>query len=141
MIITSLLSNATKVIAEPLEIGYEVSYEVLVENFTLLYGGNVSLNKAIIGCESQWNPRALGDGGRSYGLFQYQKASFDRMAKAFGEELDYYSPYDQIKLGVWSINNGYASEWTSFRAIQNGGKYSFYSKQLGKSFTVYCSIK
>lgn len=140
VLVISLLSNATKVIAEPIEISPNSSYEVLVENFTILYGGDVLLNKAIIECESQWNETALGDSGRSYGLFQFQKASFERMSKAFGEELNYYSSYDQLKLGVWAVNNGYANEWTSYRAIMNGGKYSFYSKQLKQHFTVYCSL-
>lgn len=69
---------------------------------------------------------------------QYHKQSFENHAKLYGEELDYYSTYDQIKLGTWAIANGRGNEWTAYRAIKNGGTYSFYSKLLNKHFTAKC---
>lgn len=137
-IISSLLVYPTKLIAEPLKITPELPLEKQVELFTLVYGGNAELNKKVIKCESQWDTKAKGDGNRSTGIAQFQKPTFDMLSKKFGEELDYNSSYDQIKLFVWSIENGYGNHWTAYRAVQNGGTYSFYSKQLKKHFTVHC---
>ena len=60
------------------------------------------------------------------------------LSKKLGEELDFNSSHDQIKLLSWSIANGYGRNWTAWRAIQNGGTYSFYSNQLKKHFKVTC---
>lgn len=133
-----VLFMAKPVIAEPLKISEELPLEKQVELFTLVYGGDAELNKKVIRCESGWDVKADGDGGISLGVAQFQLESFNRMSKAFGEKLDYNSSYDQLKLFVWAMNNGYAREWTAYRAIKNGGTYSFYSKQLGRHFTVYC---
>lgn len=128
--------------AKPLTtIELEISERSIPEQinfFAEQYGVDSSLVKKIVQCESQGKETALGDGGRAYGLMQYHKASFERHAELFGEELDYYSSYDQIKLGTWAISEGHGREWTSYRAIKNGGTYSFYSKLLKKHFTVKC---
>ena len=136
--IVSLLGFPANAIAEPLVISPELPLEKQVELFTLVYGGDVELNKKVIGCESSWNVQAKGDGHSSKGIAQFQLESFNRMSKAFGEKLDYNSSYDQLKLFTWAMNNGYAKEWTAYRAVKNGGIYSFYSKQLKKHFTVTC---
>lgn len=133
-----LVAFAKPTITNELEIVSELPLEKQVEFYTSVYGGNSDLNKRVIDCESQWNTKALGDGGRSYGIGQFQKPSFDNLSRLMGEELNYYSPHDQIKLLVWSIANGYGNQWTAYRAIKNGGKYSFYSNQLKKHFTVVC---
>jgi len=137
-VIVSLLGFPAKAIAEPLVISPELPLEKQVELFTLVYGGDVELNKKVIKCESNGKQTAVGDSGLSRGIAQFQKPTFDRLSKKFGEELNYNSSYDQLKLMVWSIANGYGSNWTAYRAIKNGGTYSFYSKQLKKHFTVTC---
>jgi hypothetical protein len=109
-----------------------------IDYFADLYGTDASVVKKVVQCESQGKVTARGDGNRAYGLLQYHKASFERHAKLFGEELDYYSSYDQIKLGTWAISQGYGNEWTAYRAIKNGGTYSFYSKLLKKHFVAVC---
>lgn len=114
--------------------------EEKVNQFSNIYNVDPKLVSKIIQCESQFDHDALGDGGQAFGVMQYHKASFQRHAKLMGEELDYYSTHDQIKLSVWAIANGHAREWTSFRAIQNGGVYSFYSKKLKKHYTVKCKL-
>lgn len=138
LLLPLLLLSSQPVIAEPIKISEDLPIEKQVELFTLVYGGDVELNKKVIKCESGWNVKANGDGGISLGIAQFQLESFNRMSKAFGEKLDYYSSYDQLKLFVWAMNNGYAREWTAYRAIKNGGTYSFYSNQLKKHFTVKC---
>lgn len=116
----------------------ELSINEQINHYATLNGIEGSLIKKIVKCESEFKTTALGDGGRAYGLMQYHKASFERHAKLFGEELDYYSSHDQIKLGTFAISKGMGREWTSYRAIMNGGEYSFYSKLLQKNFTVRC---
>lgn len=91
-------------------------------------------------CESDFNPNAVGDSGRAFGPLQFHRATFDSMAKLMGEELRYDSANDQIKVVSWIAAN-YPSKlnsWTSYRAIQNGGTYSFYSSLLKKHYTVTC---
>jgi len=142
VIIASLLGFTTKVMSDPLDIVKvtDLSPKKQVEYFADLYVVDSNLISLIIDHESQWNNSAVGDGGRSRGIAQFQKSSFERMAKAMGEELDYTSEFDQIKLLVWGVANGYGREWTAYRCIKNGGKYNFYSRQLGKHFHITCKI-
>lgn len=139
-LIISLYASGTKVIADPLEI---VSPTVMtiqgqIDYYSLMYGVDKNLSSKVIQCESHYNINAVGDEGRSRGIAQFQEPSFNRLSRLMGEELDYNSSHDQIKLMVWSIANGHGMEWTAYRAIKNGGTYSFYSKQLQKHFTVVC---
>ena len=93
-------------------------------------------------CESDFHPSIKGDGGRAHGLFQYHKGTFDRYAKLSGMTLDYYSYEDQAQLTAWLYVNKPESlrEWTSYRAIQNGGTYKFYSKLLQRHYVVTCKL-
>lgn len=112
-----------------------------VIHFSNLYGGDSRITLSVMECESSGSHSAKGDNGRSNGIFQFQKSSFERMERDFGEDLNYTSRYDQIKLASWALANPkYQREWTAYRAIANGGKYSFYSKQLNRHFTVYCNL-
>jgi hypothetical protein len=139
-----VLFLAKPVIAEPLEIVNPVDLTVYeqVEYFTNIYGGDTSINNKIMYCESRGNHGAVSDGGRSNGIMQFQKPTFDWMEKEFygeyQEHLNYKSSLDQIKLFTWAMSKGYGRNWTAYRAIMNGGKYSFYSNQLKKYFTVTC---
>ena len=54
-------------------------------------------------CESNGKQNTVSDGGRSIGVFQYQKPTWERHSKEYGEELDRNSPYDQAKLATWAI--------------------------------------
>lgn len=130
------------VIAEPAEIvsPAEMTIQGQIDYYSLLYNVDKNISSKVIQCESQYNVNAIGDGGRSMGIAQFQEPSFNRLSRLMGEELEYTSPHDQIKLMVWSIANGHGREWTAYRAIINGGTYSFYSKQLKKHFTVVCRL-
>jgi hypothetical protein len=64
-----------------------------------------------------------------------------RMSKIYGEELDYDSQFDQLKLGIYALSKPeLAREWSTYVAIKKGGTYSFYSKQLKQNFTVKCRL-
>lgn len=112
-----------------------------VNQFSDMYGIDSKLVSKVIECESKYDHTNLGDGGRAFGVMQYHKASFLRHAKLMGEpNLDYYSTYDQIKVGTWALANGHAREWTSYRAIMNGGTYAFYSKLLKNDYVIKCKL-
>lgn len=136
-VITSLLVLPQRIVSQEIKIN-ELSINEQINYFADKYGVDSSLMKKIVQCESHGNVEALGDGKRAYGILQYHLASFQRHEELLGEDLDYYSSLDQLKLGTWAISQGYGREWTSYRAIKNGGTYSFYSKLLKKSFTVTC---
>ena len=116
------------------------SYTEQINYFAKLYSVDSSLINKIVECESGGSHNAVGDGGRSKGLAQFQKATFDNLEDKFGDDLDYKSSFDQVKLLTWSVANGYGNNWTAYRAIKNGGRYTFYSSQLKKHFTIYCKL-
>jgi hypothetical protein len=133
----------TKVIAEPIEIinPLNLTTKDQVVYFSNLYGGDSKIALQVMECESGGDHNNVGDGGRSRGIMQFQKETFTRMSKAMGLKLNYSSRYDQIKLATWALTQPeFASEWTTYKAIKNGGKYSFYSRQMKKHYTVKCSL-
>lgn len=73
----------------------------------------------VIKCESGFNPNAIhyNDGGKgkhSVGLMQFQKSTFDLWEKKLGEDLDYYSYYDQIKLASFMWSKNQMNQWTCY---------------------------
>lgn len=90
-------------------------------------------------CESQFNQAAIGAEGE-IGVAQYKQGTFDKLSKLMGETLDIHSYSDQIKLTSW-VSVHAPSEmqnWTTWRAIQNGGVYTFTSQKTKKKYTVIC---
>lgn len=120
----------------------EQHYSTQIDYFANLYGTDSSVVKKVIQCESQGLHSSIGDGGRSKGIAQFQKPTWDWLEsiynKEYKEDLNYKSSFDQIKLLTYSISKGYGERWTTYVAIQKGGTYSFYSSQLKKHFTITC---
>lgn len=109
--------------------------------FSNLYQVDVSLVRKVIECESGFSNKVVGDSGLSRGIFQFQSSTFNRMEKILGEDLNYESQYDQLKLGIYAMSKPeLAKEWSTVRAINNGGVYSFYSRQLKGYYTVKCKL-
>lgn len=138
----SLLGFPTKDYAEDIKINpLDLSTTEQVIYFSNLNGGDAEVALKVMECESGGNHSAKGDGGRSNGIFQFQKSTFLRMEKMLGEDLNYDSKYDQIKLASFALSKPeLAREWTAFVAIEKGGKYAFWSRQLNKHFVVYCRL-
>ena len=70
-------------------------------------------------CESNFNPNAIGDGGKAKNIFQYHEPTFNRYEKLLGEELDYNSYHDQARLTAFIFAN-YPKEkkaWSCFTRI------------------------
>lgn len=120
----------------------EYSVPEMIEHYAVLNGQDVELLKKVAECESKFTKDLYGDGGRAYSVYQFHEPTFERWSKEMGEELDYYSYQDHIKLATWAFAQGeeYRKAWTAYRAIENGGTYSFYSKLLQKHFTAYCKL-
>ena len=118
-----------------------VKAEDNITHFSELYGSNEDIVRAVIRCESHGLHSAKGDGGNANGIAQFWEGTFNRMSNKLGEKLDYNSEYDQVKLLSFAMSKPeLAREWTSYRAIMNGGKYTFYSKVDKKIHTVYCKL-
>jgi len=74
---------------------------------------------ATIQCESGWKETARGDNGLAYSILQFHLATFNAYKHQYGwPELDYYNPYDQIKLAVrmWAEDKGY--NWTCWKRLK-----------------------
>ena len=106
--------------------------------YSKIYNVDSKLVSKVIDCESGGENHVVSDGGRSKGVAQFQLPTFLWMEKEFGKDLNYNSSHDQILLLVWGLSKGYGNNWTAYRTIMNGDKYSFYSKQLQRHFTTYC---
>lgn len=134
--------------AKPLATGeleiIDAPYTIQANYFANLYGVDSKIVNKVLDCESDYDHNARGDGGRSVGIAQIQKPTWDWMEKDYfdewGEHLDYKSSHDQIKLLAYEISKGHGNNWTTYRAIKNGGKYTFWSSQNQKSYTIYCKV-
>ena|ERR1035437_7298959 len=109
-------------IADYPQIVTQPSINELISIYAREYGASEKQLLVVSVCESKLNPNAIhyNDGGRgkhSVGLFQYQKTTFDAFADLKGEDLDYYSYNDQIKLTAYIFANypELKSRWTCAR--------------------------
>jgi hypothetical protein len=83
---------------------------------------NATTLSRVAWCESSHNPSAIhyNDGGKgkhSVGILQFQEATFLHYEKEIGEDLDYYSSYDQIKVANYMLEKGQGRQWTCYRKI------------------------
>lgn len=67
-------------------------------------------------CESSFRPNAVGDGGKSRGLLQYQKPTFaDHSAWSGRSDLEWLNAEDQFVLALWAVRNGHGPAWTCWK--------------------------
>jgi len=118
----------------------EWSPQSLVSHYAGVYAYDEKTLQAVMRCESRGDRNTVGDGGRSFGIFQIQKETWKRFTREMGETLDINSSNDQAKVAAWAFANGKANEWSTYVAIKKGGTYSFYSRQLKGRYTVRCSV-
>lgn len=100
----------------------KMTVEEIIKEIPPKFGVKVAVAESVTKCESTHNPNAINyhDGGygkHSVGLWQFQKLTFDSYAKKMGEELDYYSAYDQTKVASYMIAHGKANSWTCYRKL------------------------
>lgn len=95
--------------------------------------------KKVMWCESNNDPNAVGDSGKAKNVLQFHEQTFVSYAKKIGGILDYDSYHDQIKVGAYMFSIGQARQWTTYRAIMNGGIYIF-TDSKGITHTVKCKL-
>jgi len=112
--------------------------ETIVKYVTMYAAPEAKLT-SLFRCESTFNQNAIGEEGE-IGVGQFKQGTFTYLSGLMGEKLDINSYTDQIKLISWlSVNKPEEMRhWTTWRAIENGGTYTFTSKKLGKTYTVNC---
>ncbi len=117
----------------------EMTVKEQVIYFSNINGVDPNLALSMMMCESEGNQGAKGDGHRASGIFQYWNDTWKRHSmKYFGEVLDINSPLDQAKVATAAIAGGDWREWTSYRALMNGGSYTFFYKLEQRWITVTC---
>lgn len=75
---------------------------------------------AVCRCESNFEPKAVGDHGLAKGIFQYHKSTFEDFSSLLGEKLEYTSYKDQAKLTayVFAKHPELRKHWSCFRKIK-----------------------
>lgn len=74
--------------------------------------------RRVLMCESKMDPNAVGDGGRSLGIAQYQARTFLEHSRLSGlgyTLADLGDPASQIRLMAWAFSHGRASAWSCAR--------------------------
>lgn len=112
----SLLGFSTKGDAEPQII---LSPKEYISLYALKYGASEKELLSVAKCESSLVKSARGDGGKSIGIFQYKKNTFNQFSKLLGEQLDFYSYHDQAKLTafVFAEYPKLKSHWTCWKKL------------------------
>lgn len=109
------------------------------DKYATQYGIDLALFKKVMWCESNNEPTAVGDSGKARNVLQFHKGTFIDYSKKLGKDMDYNSYKDQTELGAYMFSIGQARHWTSYRAIMNGGVYTFTDSE-GKTHTVHCKL-
>lgn len=93
------------------------------------YAADKHLMDKIIMCESSnRHTNIWGDKGKSYGIVQFQEATFYEFAKEARKGMkaknlwppNWYDKSHQLYLLNWGIDNGYGYRWTCYRKIMRG---------------------
>lgn len=69
----------------------------------------------VLECESSLNPKAVGDGGNSYGIAQIHLPSHPNISKAEALDAEF-----SIKFMAENFSKGKAKLWTCYRLIKAG---------------------
>lgn len=93
-------------IGKTIVISLDYNLDAIIAKFSVVYGVNQEELKKVMMCESSGRSHVYGDGGLAYGPMQFHKPTFYEFSKKLGEELDYHSAYDQIKLASYMFSLG-----------------------------------
>lgn len=118
-IVISLLLNPPAnpaILSVPVAVAAPLTKEdliVLASTTARAYGLNVDHFIKTIGCESQWNPEAVGDNGTSFGLAQLHYPSRD-WGIATSSAFD---PYTAIQIMAKAWQQGFATRWSCYNIL------------------------
>lgn len=77
---------------------------------------------AVIACESSGRHDGVwGDSGKSYGLTQLQKPTWEYLSAKAGIQGHWQDKNDQVRLLGWAIQNGFGNHWTCWRKLNKEG--------------------
>ncbi len=128
-------------IQEPLHWENPAPIEV-IQKYSLEYGIDPNLLYSVLWCESRLDPEIhSGDGGRSHGIAQIKTRTWASLEGKLGEDLDEKSYHDAIRLTAFAFSIDEGKNWTPYRAIKNGGSYTFRNAHTGETQTVYCKYQ
>lgn len=107
--------------ASPIELDVDIplppkvlSVQETIVKYATVYAAPEKELMVVAFCESGYNPKAVGDGGRARNIYQFHKPTFDSFSRLMGEHLDYNSYNDQTKLAAFIFANypQYKNHWT-----------------------------
>src|SRR3990167_344963 len=82
----------------------------LITEYASRYGVSEKVVHKVINCESRYNPNAVGDGGKSYGLVQIHLPSHPSISKANALDSEY-----AINFLAKKLSQGQGRLWTCYR--------------------------
>ncbi len=121
--IAALLTSIVHSDQEPIQVVPEPVKETILtpvqyaDKYAMQYSVDANLFKKVMYCESSNNPKAIGDSGLARNVMQFHQATFNAYAKLMGQELDYNSYHDQIKLATWMWSKNLQYHWTCFKLV------------------------
>jgi hypothetical protein len=84
-----------------------------------IYGINETKYLKTIQGESNWNPKAVGDGKKAYGIAQFHKPTFTAFARLCGySNASYTDTNTQLAVMACAFANGLAHHWTVYRNLK-----------------------
>ena len=93
------------------------SLEYLIFQFTTAYNVDFDLAKAIIECESNFDPLAKNKNSSARGLYQIIKGTWEMTKKKMGiVHADIHDAHDNINVGTYLLANGGEKHWNASRA-------------------------
>lgn len=98
--------------------------EQMVDTYAKEYGVNASEMKAVIACESSWNPNAVNwqdshkESQGSHGLAQYSKETIAMYGEKIGmADADPYDPEEAIEVMAFMFSINKESQWSCWSKI------------------------
>ena len=82
------------------------------------HGVSAKMIENVVRCESNFNPRAIGDKGKAYGVLQFWRKTFDLFKdEANMEQLKYEAWKNQIDLGYWAFGHDKREHWVCYTKL------------------------
>lgn len=129
---------------QDIEVPKELTPKEYIIKYAQEYGVSEKLLLKVAECESELDINAINNdepnGIQSLGIYQIQPPTWEYFEKKFNVDLDPNIPEDNIKMAAIAFSKNEGLNWTSYRAIKNGGTYTFVSSKNGKKYTVYCKL-
>lgn len=120
----------------------QYSVTALLEHYAEEYDINLVPLKKVAFCESGFNEKAFNGNdpnGGSKGFMQFQTKTFYSYANKAGiENANITDKVHQAQVAAYMFSIGEADQWTTYRALMNGGTYTFWSNHEKRYITVYC---